>query len=129
MQKEMGSSMNKVFVYGTLKTGHYNHRVLKIGGTSKLLVDDAYITGKMFDLGPYPVVTEGDRPVKGEVWLVDDNTLERLDHLEGHPRHYERQQVPLLYSSDFLVWVYRMKPSDIPARAVPMPVANWPLKW
>lgn len=31
-------------------------------------------------------------PVKGEMYEINDETLRRLDILEGHPDHYRRQQ-------------------------------------
>lgn len=124
-----------VFVYGTLKTGHYNHRCLTLGGTSKRIFDDAFVKGHMYDLGPYPavVITPGSQGVvKGEVWEVDDETLDRLDHLEGHPDFYERKEFYLTgeggETSSWIVWVYTMEPMDLPAKARPMPVGNWPIK-
>lgn len=133
------SGKHLVFVYGTLKTGHYNNRALTLSKTSKLIFDDAFVKGQMYDLGPYPavVVTPGsESAVKGEVWEVDDETLARLDHLEGHPTFYLRQKLPLLsYSHNpsvnkdaWQVWVYTMQAMELPAKARPMSVGNWPIK-
>jgi len=77
--------MHRVFVYGTLKRGHGNwHHFLK---------DDAAFVGhaitvKEFSMiaGGFPVVLDcdGNRgQIKGEVYDVDDETLRRLDGLEG----------------------------------------------
>ena len=75
--------MHRVFVYGSLKRGLDNHHLL----------DTAVFAGRastadffrMMD-GPYPVLrysdTDGWR-VSGELYEVDDPTLEALDDLEG----------------------------------------------
>jgi gamma-glutamylcyclotransferase (GGCT)/AIG2-like uncharacterized protein YtfP len=81
--------MTKVFVYGSLLSGLGNHGLL----------EDATFLGKtktprgfaMLDLGWFPGVIHSDvheAPVLGEVYEVDDDTLKRLDRLEGY-RHEE----------------------------------------
>lgn len=48
--------------------------------------------------------------IHGEVWEVDDETLESLDRLEGHPNWYERFKVSVvvdeLYKSSTDAWMY-----------------------
>lgn len=93
--------MHKVFVYGTLKNGHGNHRLLE---TARQLHDDAVITGMMVSLGGFPcVTTHGDNQIHGEIYEVDDATLLRLDQLEGHPTFYCRE---IVHSNHGPVWVY-----------------------
>src|SRR5216683_3259005 len=74
--------MHRVFVYGTLKGGIHNHRLLahaKFIGHA--ITDQAY----RMVAGGFPIVLEGgDYAVKGEVYEVDDAMLERLDQLEGY---------------------------------------------
>jgi len=92
--------MYNVFVYGTLKAGHGNHRLLE---NSKLL-HEATITGKMVSLGGFPCVsTNGDNQIHGEVYEVDDQTLGHLDHLESNGSFYTRE---IVNSSKGPVWVY-----------------------
>jgi gamma-glutamylcyclotransferase (GGCT)/AIG2-like uncharacterized protein YtfP len=79
----------KVFVYGTLKSGYNNNRILT-DGKATLVEENRIIDGyKLYDFGfPVARVSEGDR-IKGEVWELregDENTLRRLDGLEGHPQ-------------------------------------------
>lgn len=83
-----------VFVYGSLKRGFYNHHCLD----GALLVGEAE-TAERFPLIPgthYPFLVdeagEGHR-VKGEVYIVDDGGLARLDRLEGHPHYYRRRMI------------------------------------
>jgi gamma-glutamylcyclotransferase (GGCT)/AIG2-like uncharacterized protein YtfP len=73
---------HRVFVYGTLKSGIHNHRLLahaKFIGYA--ITDQAY----HMVAGGFPIVLEGgDYAVKGEVYEVDDATLRYLDYLEGY---------------------------------------------
>ena len=97
-----------VFVYGTLKKGFGNHRLLE----NAHCLGEAYLPRViMLDLGAYPaIIAGGKKEVTGEVYQVDAETLARLDRLEGHPSFYERRQVkvfPLLQGVDhWLAWAY-----------------------
>ena len=77
--------MNKVFVYGSLLSGMGNHSLL---GNSKKLGESKSPAGfKMVDLGYFPGVVkseDGIGDVVGEVYEVDDDTMRRLDRLEGY---------------------------------------------
>ena len=91
---------HKVFVYGTLKRGYGNHRLLE---TAKF-IGPATTIAKMVMIGkhaafPYLLgysyefpTMEGHR-VKGEVYEVDDATLAMLDTLEGYPSHYDKDDI------------------------------------
>lgn len=92
----MVEQLKKVVVYGTLKQGFGNHRLL---ANSKYLgvhtIPDGYT---MYSLGGFPAIVEGgDRPVVAEVYEVDRETLIRLDGLEGHPNWYCRKTIPTQY--------------------------------
>lgn len=82
---------NKVFVYGTLKDGGSNNYFMKRGAK---YVGDAETCSKfpMIIKGlPYVINRQGEgNTIKGEYYMVDDSTLERLDGLEGHPSFYKR---------------------------------------
>ena len=76
-----------MFVYGTLKRGLHNHVLLERARAS--FVGSARTTRTSFamllaDAGyPYVVkTTTNARAIDGEVYVVDDDTLERLDALE-----------------------------------------------
>lgn len=95
----------RVFVYGTLKRGHGNHRVLERGGAR--FVGPDRIAGTMHDYGAFPVVTlAGAGSVHGEVYEVTAETLQRLDILEGTPTFYQRTRVRMSTGSE--AWVYVM---------------------
>ena len=84
----------KVFVYGTLLTGYYNHRLVEelVRATDVGVVSDF----RLLDLGAFP----GARPadgfgIRGEVLTLDDprEAIQRLDRLEGVPSLYTREKV------------------------------------
>lgn len=73
--------LNKVFVYGTLLKGNCNHEhYLK----DSRFVGDAVLKGySLYDLGEYPGIKKnGNDFVKGEVYIVDEDTLNKLNILE-----------------------------------------------
>lgn len=106
----------RVFVYGSLKRGFGNHPVLEGGGAKYLgthVIDSGY---RMFDMGGYyPGVTKAvDEPghsITGEVYVVDEPTLQALDFLEGHPNYYERQK--LVETEWKRAWIYLLRPEDV----------------
>lgn len=72
------------FVYGTLKEGHYNHRVLE--GAEKIADHTTDPEFTMLHLGGFPgIYRGGNTPIKGEIYRVEsDSTERRLDMLEGY---------------------------------------------
>jgi gamma-glutamylcyclotransferase (GGCT)/AIG2-like uncharacterized protein YtfP len=76
--------MYRVFVYGSLLKGMGNHPLLK---DSKCIGTTISPEGfDMIDLGYFPGVLQNDESIGkviGEVYEVDDDTLRRLDCLEG----------------------------------------------
>jgi len=103
----------RVFVYGTLKHGHPNHRLLRDGRA--VFGGEDQIAGAMHDLGGFPAVHLGvSDVVHGEVYTVDEPTLARLDRLEGHPSFYQRTRVRM--SSGRIAWAYVMEPGPLAAK-------------
>lgn len=106
-----------VFVYGSLKRGFHNHRLLE---NSKFL-GPAKTTAEyeMFPLagGAFPVIVPGNYAINGELYEVDETTLKLLDRLESNGSMYQRE-VTDIPSHDQLAWVYvfmhptRGSPSD-----------------
>tara|TARA_R110002153_G_scaffold72533_5_gene189695 strand:+ start:172 stop:1041 length:870 start_codon:yes stop_codon:yes gene_type:complete len=105
----------RVGVYGTLKTGYSNHRLLKNA--------DFVGTGKTKD--PYPLEVDGlpylhdiegvGESVMLEIYDVNPATLEGLDRLEGHPEFYKRRVIPVsMYDwSTTYAWVYFIQDRDL----------------
>lgn len=95
-----------VFVYGTLKHGCHNAGRLESAtpmGNARTV--DRYL---LLDGGAFPFLINPEHigqavdlsdcigHVKGELYMVDDATLARLDLLESHPRFYKRERVPVI---------------------------------
>jgi gamma-glutamylaminecyclotransferase len=121
---ESDEMIRNVFVYGTLKRGYGNNRLL----ANAEFVGEATTVGiryKMLHAG-FPVAmrsTEGKqrRPIVGEVFRIkeyDDVTLQLLDRLESNGRMYNRRVVDVrladgkrtrawIYLGDHKFWGYR----------------------
>ena len=69
----------KLFAYGTLLAGMRLHEML----ADAHCLGPAIIRGKLFDLGTYAGLVEGDAVVTGEIYEIDHPLLERLDQVEG----------------------------------------------
>lgn len=103
----MGEPRHRVFVYGTLLAGEVNHHVL---GDAACLAEMATLPHfALMNLGAYPALVDAAEgqgvPVHGEVYAVDDETLARLDALEGYPNIYDRRMVTLADNSEALTYV------------------------
>ena len=98
---------NHVFVYGTLKYGLHNHYLL---GDSKFIANAK--TKERYSLYangiPYVVKTESTSYISGEVYEIDNITLNQLDRLEGHPNWYVREEILVVLdnNNDLKVWIY-----------------------
>lgn len=95
----MSTSKHLVFVYGTLKKGFSNHPAL---GASSKMIAKARVEGfAMYksDTSQYPVAIismEHDNKIFGEVYEVDNGTLNLLDDIEGVDRQiFRRITVPV----------------------------------
>lgn len=97
----------RVFVYGTLKRGRGNHRLLDQDGVEFL--GRSLIKGPhaFVHLGGFPGVVKDalkdPREIGGEVYEVTNDVLLSLDMLEGHPTFYERQKVSTKFGK---AWIY-----------------------
>lgn len=88
----------KVFVYGTLKEGYGNNRILQDGNAVKIGQD--FVKGYVLYDSGFPVAYKvgTDDYIVGEVWdigctdedLIGYVTLQRLDWLEGEGSMYHR---------------------------------------
>jgi len=88
--------LRPIFVYGSLRKGLGNHYLL----ANARFDGEARTTPgfHLYDLGAFPgmiATALGRAGVVGEIYLVDDGTLARLDRLEGHPRWYCRTPIHL----------------------------------
>ena len=98
-----------VFVYGSLKRGKHNHRLLK--GQRFVCETRTQPAYRLLNLGSYPGMIEapsGGRSIHGEVWAVDAACKRDLDWLEGVEHgHYDCVAAKLLAPFDEQpVWTY-----------------------
>lgn len=99
---------NKVFVYGTLKSGGAI-RGLNQFGEGAVIVGKAqtvYPDYDMIDLGAFPgVVKGGTYKIEGEVWEVSDEVMEQLDAIEGYPDFYDREPTMTTQGKAFMYYL------------------------
>jgi gamma-glutamylaminecyclotransferase len=82
----------KIFVYGSLRKGFYNHRLLTDSTFLGMAKTPPGYT--MIGLGGFPgVIKAGEGRVLGEIYEVSEKTLKNLDRLESHPNFYCRTPV------------------------------------
>ena len=94
----------KVFVYGTLKQGYHNHRLLAQATLLGEFTTPPNYT--MYHLGGFPaVVMDGNTAIIGEVYEVDRQEFQQLDFLEGYPDFYTRDIIETDYGD---AWMYHI---------------------
>tara|TARA_R110002167_G_scaffold7683_12_gene36198 strand:- start:2012 stop:2368 length:357 start_codon:yes stop_codon:yes gene_type:complete len=99
--------MEIVFVYGTLRQGYNNH---------KLLLNCEFIDAgrtvnnyAMYANGiPYVSDNEQVSQIYGELYLVNQRILFNLDMLEGHPSWYKRKKIAIetFEGKVYNAWLY-----------------------
>lgn len=95
---------DNVFVYGTLRPGEYNFRLMD--GRCEVKGEATLPDAVLYHLGGYPglKLKEGAGIVTGTFCTITDETLpKRLDQLEGYPNLYDRKEV---MTSLGKAWVY-----------------------
>lgn len=104
--------MNKhlLFVYGTLRRGGAGAMPVRFPNSK--FIADAKVSGSLYDLGAYPglLLNESNSLVRGEVYEVDDKTLNELDDFEAST-NYWRKQVEILFGAQSRMgWTYEPDP-------------------
>ena len=65
------------------------------------------------NIGHYPgLLSRGDTAVIGDLYLVDAETLDKLDEYEGYPEDYSREYVDLVGSEQAVAYIYRLNTDD-----------------
>ena len=121
------TSIDRVFVYGTLKRGEARE---KCWPRRPLSVEPATVRGRLYDLGPYPALIEGAETVAGELWnfAAEDlsPTLAALDEIEGYRGREEDQYRRVviqcrLPGGEVAAWTYLFSRLQDIARATKIP--------
>lgn len=91
--------LSRVFVYGTLKKGFYNHQFLSAASLARFVGGATCAERLHMAVGgpnmiPFMQDPAGAKTclVRGEVYEVDNPTLAELDRIEGVPHHYHRRE-------------------------------------
>jgi gamma-glutamylcyclotransferase (GGCT)/AIG2-like uncharacterized protein YtfP len=99
------NSLNeRVFFYGTLRTGESNHPQLNAIDCIRLHAKTT-IRGDVFRTHyKFPCLLEGLGLVEGELWVTNEAGIRHLDWFEGAPDFYERRKVKTACGLD--AWAY-----------------------
>lgn len=99
-----------VAVYGTLREGMHNNYLLE---SSEHLGEGETVDSYTMHVDGIPYLhVDSSHPdadsIVVDVYEVDQDTLKRLDQLEGHPSWYERQlvDIELIHGQMVKAWVY-----------------------
>lgn len=97
-----------VFVYGSLKSGYFNHHLLSNAEFISPHITEAEFT--LIDLGRYPaVLCNGTTSIQGEIYSINKTIFLALDKLEGYPEYYDR----ILINTQFgKAWMYTLAKED-----------------
>jgi len=101
--------MNKVFVYGSLKKGFTNNRLLE---NDKFICETRTAGSKfeMVSLTGFPGVKYGLGSIHGELYEVSENTMLILDRLESNGHFYNREIIDL--DNGDQAWMYVLLDND-----------------
>ena len=114
----------RVAVYGTLMEGERN----AYWAEDALDRTPCWLSGRLYDTGwgfPAFVPDAEGGPVRAELLTVCEETLARMDRLEGFPRLYRRDGVTVTLDDgnrvDAMVYVM----NSLPSRARALPSGDW----
>lgn len=111
-------------VYGTLRKGYGNHRLLN----GARFIRDQWLAGFIMCGTSIPFVFSSRLPgqeIKIEIYEVDQKTLERIDRLEGHPNWYRREMVETDVGR---AWIYLVQEDGV--RHMPIiKSGDWETDW
>lgn len=107
----MLESKHRIFVYGTLKKGFSNDKFLeKSEFIGNCVTKDKYLM-YIYKNGPYPFPYMLDSTsdnneyavkIKGEAYIISDETLAKLDWLEGTPDFYFKKEIEVLINNKII---------------------------
>ena len=113
-----------VAVYGTLRKGYGNNRLIK---DAEQILTMSIGGFEMKSLGAFPIAqVNKDKAIVVEIYHITDDELVACDRLEGHPNWYKRTQVGQLDIGDGEqpLWLYVMPSGEYPD-AMPVESGDW----
>jgi gamma-glutamylaminecyclotransferase len=119
-------NLNPIFVFGTLKSGFPNHHYLNgktcLGTHTTLHSYQLFLVGERHS--PWMIERQGQgEKVQGEVYLVDNSTLDELDQLErvNFEDGYQRQSIQVEKHRSGAVmdaWTYLKNPLQLSSNLI-----------
>ena len=85
-----------LFFYGTLKSGQQSNHLLD--GQEFIRAAETMPIYRLYGIGWHPglvIDRENGLRVKGELWAIDEKTLEALDEYEGVPHYFRRELIAI----------------------------------
>lgn len=87
----------QAFIYGTLKKNRHNHWLLKEIEATYICTVKTYEKYPLFELDePFPYLQNNPgigEEVKGELYEIKDEFIDRLDYFEGSPDLYHKNNI------------------------------------
>ena len=118
-----------VFVYGSLCSGLGNSSLLVRGGAKLLGIGKTVDRFDMYDLGMFPGVIENDegKQILGELYVVSDELLGKLDFLEGCPHFYQRKMKKITFGNDLPAapFMYVLNQTSLNSFDKKIPANDW----
>ena len=119
--KEVDSFKELLFVYGSLKKGFDNHKLLddkyakRIGEAST--VDKFAMYEDNFGNYPY-LIKEPINQIRGELYEIEKKELlDKIDEFEGAPEYYQRKKIKVKTNKDTKqAFVYIRENEEIPKK-------------
>ena len=87
--------MKNIAVYGSLRDGMYNHRLLENEGAQLINKEIISVPFKMIPYSSFPALIpdKENHDVLMEIYAVNDNVYRNVEILEGYPTFYDKEAV------------------------------------
>lgn len=84
--------MKKIAVYGSLRTGMYNHSLLENEGANLVSTETLNVPYKMIPYSSFPALIPDNQNnnILMEIYEVNDTVYRRVERLEGYPSFYDK---------------------------------------
>lgn len=114
-----------VFVYGTLMKGNSNYESFL--GEAEFIGEFVAEGFALYDLGSYPgIIHSKSDKIKGELYRINNETLKKLDRLEGEGSLYIRKSISVVNNSNEVQEAYTYIYNQGVSRKVKISYENQP---